>query len=263
VKYEPGNFTLRGNFSRGFRPPSVKQLYLEFIDSNHEILGNENLKSEEGYNLSFSGNYSQSVNRHNFDLSLSAFYNSIQNAIHLAIDTSFAGYGKGKYFNLKEEKYKTQGFEFKIKYHFFPRITFTSGLIITGRSIYGSNNEYAYSTNYASSLQYSSPKYNYEIGVFYKYNDEYLEFEGNFDEDGELINISQRPIAAYHIMDITLSKNFRKLRITIFTGIRNLFDVTMVDSAGNLFIHDSGSSSKAVDYGRVFFIGLNYKLEKL
>ncbi|MGD2033905.1 MAG: TonB-dependent receptor, partial [Bacteroidales bacterium] len=134
IKYRPGDLTVRGSFSRGFRPPSLKQLYLEFIDANHEILGNPDLKPEDGYNLTVSGEFIHSKRKHNINLSLSVFYNSIRDAIQLAVDTSSPGVGRGKYFNLESDRFSTRGFELDMKYHLFPRITVKTGIITTGRS---------------------------------------------------------------------------------------------------------------------------------
>ncbi len=262
VKYQPGQFTFRGSLAKGFRPPSIKQLYLEFIDSNHEILGNENLQSESGHNFRLSGDYARSKRKHNIDLSIDLFYNSLKNAIQLAIDTSVPGVGRGKYFNLEGDPYKTHGMEVELQYHFFPRLTIKSGGVITGRSKLGGGKDFVYSTDIASSLHYSSPKYNYEMGIYYKYIDEYLEFTGNFNENGELSGLAQRSISAYHMLDIVLSKSIWNQRITVSAGIKNLLNVTLVESAGSLFFHDSGSSSTAVGYGRTFYIRLNYRFEK-
>ena len=263
VKYMPGQFIFRGSFAKGFRPPSLKQLYLEFIDNNHEILGNENLESENGYNITMSGEYSYSKRKHNLNFSIVLFYNSIQNAIQLAIDTTQPGIGRGMYFNLTGESFETKGFEAEMKYHLFPRITVKAGVITTGCSKLGEENGFEFSTDIASSFQYFSPKYNYEIGLFYKYTDDYLEFTGNFNEEGELEGVSQRSVKGYHSMDIVLSKTFWNQRLTISSGIKNLLDVTLVESAGSVFIHDSGSTTTAVGYGRTFFLRLNYRFEKL
>lgn len=261
-KYQPDHFVIRGSFARGFSSPSIKQLYLEFIDNNHEILGNEDLKSEDGHNLRLSAEYSRSINKNNFEFSLDLFYNAIQNSIQLAIDTSVPGLGRGKYFNLEGTTFKTQGFESAIRYHLFPRLTLGLGIVTTGRSKVDEQG-FFYSTDLTSTLQYFSPKYEYELGIFYKYNDDYLEFAGNFNQDGELNGVAQRSISGYHIMNITLSKFFWKQRLTVSAGIKNLFNVTLVDSSGKLFFHDSGTTSTAIGYGRTFFISLNFNFEKL
>lgn len=44
--------TLRASYARGFRAPSIKELYYEFVDINHNIFGNEDLSAEtsDSYN---------------------------------------------------------------------------------------------------------------------------------------------------------------------------------------------------------------------
>jgi outer membrane receptor for ferrienterochelin and colicins len=56
-KYSWGdNHNLRFSYARGFRAPSLKELYLFFIDSNHEIEGNPDLKAENSNSFNFSLN---------------------------------------------------------------------------------------------------------------------------------------------------------------------------------------------------------------
>jgi outer membrane receptor for ferrienterochelin and colicins len=43
------NLTVRYAYGRGFRAPSLKELYLYFVDYNHNIIGNSDLKSEFTY----------------------------------------------------------------------------------------------------------------------------------------------------------------------------------------------------------------------
>jgi outer membrane receptor for ferrienterochelin and colicins len=44
-------FTLRASYANGFRAPSLKELYLFFVDVNHDIVGNEDLDAERSHNL--------------------------------------------------------------------------------------------------------------------------------------------------------------------------------------------------------------------
>jgi outer membrane receptor for ferrienterochelin and colicins len=260
IKYQPGNFTMRGNYAKGFRAPSLKQLYLEFIDSNHEIYGNPDLKAETADNISFSGDYRYSRGKHSFELGIDVFYNSIKNAIQLAVDTNRPGWGI--YFNVEGQHYITKGVEASIGYHFFPRLSIKAGLLTTGRSRLDDEQNFVYSTDVVSSVKYHSPKYSYELSVFYKYNDGYLDFAGNFTSEGELSGYGQRFVSGYHSMDITLSKFFFERKLVVSTGIKNVFDVSLVASSGNLNIHGSGTDTTPVGYGRTFFIKLGYRFEK-
>jgi outer membrane receptor for ferrienterochelin and colicins len=260
IKYQPGNFTFRGNYAKGFRAPSLKQLYLQFIDSNHEIYGNPDLKSETADNISFSGDYRYSRGKHAIDFGTDIFYNSIQNAIQLAIDTNRPGWGI--YFNVEEQRYITKGIEASISYHFFPRVSISGGLLTTGRSRLDDESIFEYSTDYVATAKYHSPRHSYELSIFYKYNDDYLDFAGNFTAEGELSGYGQRFIKGYHSMDITLSKFFFGNRLILATGIKNVFNVTLVESTGNLNVHGSGADAAAVGYGRTVFIKISYRIEK-
>jgi outer membrane receptor for ferrienterochelin and colicins len=62
IKYKPGNFTFRTSYAKGFNAPSLKQLYLEFIDNNHEIYGNPALHPETGDSYNLSSDYT--INSH-------------------------------------------------------------------------------------------------------------------------------------------------------------------------------------------------------
>ncbi len=118
VKYSPDHFALRASYAKGFRAPSLKQLYLEFIDNNHHVFGNPDLKAETANNASVSLTYDHTMNRHAMNMQLDLFYNAIENAIQLAVDPQHPGYGM--YFNVDKGPYKTKGAEFKVGLQVFP-----------------------------------------------------------------------------------------------------------------------------------------------
>jgi outer membrane receptor for ferrienterochelin and colicins len=135
-------------------------------------------------------------------------------------------------------------------------------LLTTGRSRLDDARKFEYSTDFVATAKYHSPRYRYEVSVFYKYNDGYLDFAGNFTPEGELNGYGQRYISGYHSMDITLAKFFFDNRLNVSTGVKNVFDVTFVESSGNLNIHGSGTETAAVGYGRTVFVKLSYRFEK-
>ena len=51
LKYEVKKTIFRASYARGFRAPSLKELYLQFYDSNHQIEGNEELVAERSHNF--------------------------------------------------------------------------------------------------------------------------------------------------------------------------------------------------------------------
>jgi outer membrane receptor for ferrienterochelin and colicin len=158
--------------------------------------------------------------------------------------------------------FKTKGIELSISSYLFSSITLNGGLITTGHTRMDDPGNYIYSTDLSLSASYNCQRYNYEFAVFYKYTDDYLEFAGNFDAAGELDGVAQRFINGYNTLDITFSKYLFQHRLVISAGIKNLFDITLVNSFGNLNFHGSDSNETAIGYGRTYFVKLGYQFEK-
>ena len=126
----------------------------------------------------------------------------------------------------------------------------------------GSPHRFDYSTDVVSGLSYRNERNRYQISVNYKFTDNYLEFAGNYGSQGELTGIAERYINSYHMMDITFYKALLNDKLEINVGIKNLFNTTLVPSAGNLNFHGSSQNSVAAGYGRTYFIKLNFNIEK-
>jgi outer membrane receptor for ferrienterochelin and colicins len=112
LKYQlPNQVTIRLAYARGFRAPSLKELYFNFDDVNHSLFGNPDLKAEE------SDNYSASISRkhlfENFMLEgeFATFYNDIQNQINFANVYQFGGGETLVYLNIGE--FHTKGLDFR------------------------------------------------------------------------------------------------------------------------------------------------------
>ncbi len=261
VKYVPDHFALRASYAKGFRAPSLKQLYLEFIDNNHHIFGNPDLKAETANNASVSLGYDNTMNRHAVNMQLDMFYNAIDNAIQLAVDLLHPGYGM--YFNVDKGLYKTKGAEFKIGYRYSPSIELNAGAIRTGRSLFEDRSHFVYSTDWVASAVYRIEKYKSQIAVFYKYTDSYLDFAGNYDANGQLEGTSQQYMAGYHTLDLTLTKDLLEDKLNISAGFKNILNVKLVNSFGSIDPHSTSEGGGAAGYGRTFFFALRYRFSKL
>ncbi len=79
MNYRPGEFNLRGSFGRGFRAPTLKELYMDFNvpGAPIKIIGNPNLKPENSNYFSLSTEYTHA----NFNASVIAQYNDLNNLI--------------------------------------------------------------------------------------------------------------------------------------------------------------------------------------
>jgi len=79
MNYRPGDFSLRGAFGRGFRAPTLKELYMDFNvpGAPIKIIGNPDLKPENSNYFSLSAEYSHAT----FNASVIAQYNDLNNLI--------------------------------------------------------------------------------------------------------------------------------------------------------------------------------------
>lgn len=79
LNYRPGEFNLRGSFGRGFRAPTLKELYMDFNvpGAPIKIIGNPILKPENSNYFSLSTEYTHAT----FNASVIAQYNDLNNLI--------------------------------------------------------------------------------------------------------------------------------------------------------------------------------------
>lgn len=257
------NLVFRGSYAKGFRAPTVKELFFDFKDSNHDIVGNENLSSEKANNFSAAANYAFKLNAIAVKLDASGFYNSIENMIALAL----ADAATNKYTYINIEKYKTKGLQINLSGQYKGLNVLVGGSYI-GRSNrlpedgYGSPPAYVYTPEMRSNVSYELPNYKTTFSLFVKYN-------GKMPGTGidSQSNVFLLPINPYTLADFTVSKKFLKDKIALTMGCKNLFDIKNVNfsgggSGGGGGAHQSSSSSISVGTGRIYFIGLGYQFSK-
>jgi len=78
----------RGSYARGYRTPTLKELYLQFIDQNHTIIGNPDLKPETGHHAEIGLDYHRNLGKGLVSVSAQGSYNAIRNMITLAVYNS-------------------------------------------------------------------------------------------------------------------------------------------------------------------------------
>jgi len=250
------HYSIRGSYSRGFRAPSLKELYLYFVDVNHNIRGNEDLESENSHNLNFSFNYQRENGKFFYHGELSLFYNNINNIITLA---QVVG---DLYTYINVDKYITKGFLAKVDFKLYPNLSTTLGFGVTGRynSISEEQNvdQFFYSPDVITSLNYRIVKYNMDISVFYKYNGKLQQFYVTAEDE-----VTEGYISDYNTMDITISKAFLSNSLRVSTGIKNVFDNTIIPAVGGDAggVH-SGGNTYPIGWGRTVFLSLSYVFNK-
>ncbi|MES2763650.1 MAG: TonB-dependent receptor [Bacteroidota bacterium] len=249
------NHTIRVSYARGFRAPSLKELYFLFVDINHNIVGNTNLRSEQSDNYSLSYNYRTTIRNCRFKLDVSTFYNDIYNLITLAQTTGT------EYSYVNIGKYKTLGIQVNNTLR-FKKLNLQTGVNYTGR--YNDLSEtfgvpsFNYSPEFQENISYRFTKQKMYISLFYKYNGK---LPGYMLVNDQVIQTS---LSDYHTMDLTFTKLFfKKEYIGISVGCKNVFDIMNINStAVSGGVHSSSSSSVPLSTGRNYFIKLTLNLTK-
>ncbi len=190
IKWDPFQFLkLRASYAKGFRAPSIKELYLDFQDINHNITGNPDLEAETGNNFNFWFDFSFGKNSHNFQVSNNLYYNKIQNKIELLYDQEDPT--AAVYFNVPAGAMISKGFSSDFTYKFHPRFTLNAGVFHNELSSIINTSEFTSNTDYTANFKYKNVKYRFELSLFYKYTDRYTRYVGSMDmETGEIYDVS-------------------------------------------------------------------------
>ncbi len=254
LKNDAHLFTTRFSYARGFRSPSLKELYFYFVDINHNIAGNSDLKSEYSNNYSLSATFSgYNKKAISYKAEINGFYNDIKNLISLAQTTG------AEYSYINVGYFKTLGIqangEMKIK-----QLTLNAGLLYTGRynrlsEVRAEVNSFTYTPEIRLNATYDFAKQNFFVSAFYKYSGAVNGFALN--GNNEIINTS---IEDYSILDLTIGKWFWKKRIGVSAGSKNVLNVTSLNITGGVSdgVHSSGGNSTSFSTGRTIFLKLDF-----
>ncbi len=257
-KYSWDKNSFRLSYSRGFRAPSLKELYLYFFDSNHQIEGNPDLKAENAhnFNLAYTGHVLLNDEKP-FEYKLTLFYNKIFNKIDLVlVDIE----NELHYRNENIDKFEALGGTFAVSYSPVSYLHINLAYALTGTSNNSSSiDDFFYNSVATSNIRYNFLKNTASIALNYKYVGEYT--DPYYSSNGDIDLVYQED---YHNLDINISKRFFSNSLTASSGIKNVFDNTQLDrsSGGGSGHGSSGGTSSLVGWGRTAFVSLKYNFTK-
>ena len=246
----------RGSYSKGFRAPSIKELYLYFVDVNHNVQGNPDLQAEQSNNFNLVLQYGIENRKTAWSAELNGFYNIIDNGITLAQSTGTL------YTYINVDKFKTIGGEFNITFDYYPSLKITAGIAETGRKNYldiseQPAEEYFYTTDISASASYRFVKPELTFSLIYKYTGKVPQF---FIAEGEIV---EGYISPYNMMDFTAQKGFWQNRIRLSAGVKNIFNVKTIPAVGDAGGAHGGGGSLDIGWGRTVFAKLTLNFNKL
>ncbi len=252
----------RFSYARGFRAPSLRELYFYFFDASHSIKGNTDLNAE------FSNSYATSVTVKVPSISLMSlhvkaggFYNEFENLITLGIDpndpTAYT------YVNVLNSRTAGGTIDNSVTWK---NLKATLGGAYIG--VYNQFNDYdqsvpsmVWTPEINTVLTYSFPRIGLELSGFYKWTGSRQNYQLLTESDGSQ-SVGSGKISSFQWADLTLSKSLGKF-IRINGGVRNLFGVTQLQNslsaAGGA--HGTGGTVP-MGYGRSYFLGVSFQWNK-
>lgn len=266
IKYDANEkFTFRGSYGKGFRSPSLKELYLDFVDLNHKIFGSDSLKAEKSNSYHLSMTYLMQTEIVAFKIEPDIFYNNMTDKIDL-IPKTVVGENNDTteiwvYSNVN--LFRTLGGRVNVTYRH--KGVFSFGV---GFAYIGTYNQYTETANDLEKFLYYPElvmNANYQMSstglnfnVVYKYTGKVT--RNRLNSSNEIIPYTE---AGYNMLDISINRSFFENKLTLSIGAKNLFDVTDIKtSGGSGGVHGQGGSSMPVAWGRSYFASLNFKISK-
>ncbi len=248
---------IRFSYARGFRAPSIKELFLDFHISagplTYIISGNEDLNVEKSHSFNLYYTFNKDLkNKKNISIEPSVFYNDISSLIALSEMVNF----KRNYLNI--DKFKSLGGKIDFAYNANESLSVKAGFSLTGR--YNKFNEtynthqFLYSPEFSTNINYKIKSIDLTIDIYNKLSGK----REGFFVDSATNNIVKTTRASFNNLNTTLSKAFKKSDLTIAFGVKNALNIKDIETVNEI---GQAHSRDLQLWGRSFFFKttLNFK----
>lgn len=242
----------RTSFARGFRAPSLRELYFNFFDASHSIRGNPDLQAEYSTNYQSGISWTNPRTKQVFrKWNLQGFYNQYQNLITYGQDPTDPTVSM----TINLEAIKTGG----ITYETFwgGRLWELSvGFLALARENLLKNEQlpsWLWTPEINLNGSYHLGTSGWQLGIFYKFTGPRPLYV--VDSNG----IRQGSIDSFQWMDLTMQKKWKK-NLSLQFGLKNAFNITEIqNTTGTGAVHSAGPTLPT-SYGRSYFVGLSHRL---
>ncbi len=252
VKLGKKKHILRGSIASGFRSPSIKELYMEFVDINHKIFGNPDLRPEIANHVQGWYNFAWEPKKFTVGFELSGYYQDISNRISLSQSADGVNYS---YFNI--DQFYAKGLQSVVKVG-QKQWNVSAGFNYIGTASNYSDGRFAYSPELVSNVSYQLKNGTTKFSAFYKYTGKVVAYFVNEDA-----SITQSFISDYSLLDLQVQQWFLKKTLGVSLGGKNLLNVTNINAGSGTSggAHTSTSGSAPIAWGRSVYLNITYLIK--
>ena len=253
LKYTAGASVFRASYARGFRAPALKELYLFFVDVNHNVEGNPSLRHEHSHNAQCHWNWRAVRGEGLVFTELGGYYNDIKDLIALAQTRSLT---KFSYINVGV--HKTFGVQARAGMEHRSISVMTGGGYAWIRNRVSANDDVSRFSPVLSgnfNCSYEWKPWRLGIALFYKYTGAGAP-QFILRPRGEVQALSR----GYHTADFTCTKHLWKEVVSWKVGVKNIFNVMNGVLQGGGGGGHSGGDRLPIAWGRSYFTKLVVKI---
>ncbi len=250
------NFELRSVIGSSYRTPSFDELFTYFVDSNHNVTGNTNLKPEKSFSIFTHLKKTSYFKNGKLSNKLKIGFVNVNDKIDLAVIATepFLAY---RYLNVDTFKSINYSLENVFQYRQL-KMQLNGTLLGIAQHLNNTKaDDYLYALLFNSNIAYQFKKINTNFVVSYKYNGEQFGYLLDTND-----NYIKNKLDSYSWIDASLKTSFLKKKLEATIGVRNLSNVTRVQSSYTESggTHNVNTGSILLGYGRSYFIKLKYNL---
>jgi outer membrane receptor for ferrienterochelin and colicins len=246
-------FQLKTSWAYGFRSPAIKELFFSFIDVNHYVIGNPNLKPERSVNLRSELTWKTiKMDKTQVTLTATGFYNIVNDRIILT------ALGPVHYEYRNVDSWKSKGLGFRANVNYRDWLTFQSDVITTGffnpnDGVNVTEKTYLFSTDWANDLTINLFKDKLTWNIWHKLTGKTPFF---YNQDGSTL---QGYTDSWNMLNTGLSTYLLNKKIRLNAGVKNIFDIRQLQANNNNGIHIEASNQQNLHWGRNFYVGATYQ----
>ncbi|SHI43182.1 TonB-dependent receptor plug domain-containing protein [Pseudozobellia thermophila] len=259
--YDLGNrLKLKAILGSAFRAPNFEELFYYFVDSNHNVQGNQDLLPEDGISIFVDLDKKWAIGQGNglFSTALKAYHFNIDDKIAFVADDS----GDTPLFTYKNvDQQKILGFSINNGIR-LKQLAFGLGATYLGEAITldasqnTGNSDYVWSLGLNSNISYDLPKLKASLSAQLKYTG-VSQTIATSDDDGVVLDRTDPFTWLDTSVHFDLTPN-----IDLTMGARNVLDVVTVKASDvSSGTHGTtGTDSRLFGNGRSYFLKLSYLL---